>query len=68
MEQVTKTKLEDINMTNLNLQKKVKIYQDENDDMKENVNSMEEKYRKLLEDYNQHQINKQKDNYELKKV
>jgi len=43
MEQTTKTKLEDINMNNLNLQKKVKIYQEENDNLKDSVTELEEK-------------------------
>lgn len=68
MEQDTKTKLEDINMLNLNLKNKVKIYQDENDNLKESVNALEEKYFQLLQEHNQHQINEQRDNIALKTV
>jgi len=68
MEQDTKTKLEDINMLNLNLQNKVKIYQDENDNLKDSVTALEEKYDQLLQEHNQHQINEKRDNIELKTV
>jgi len=59
MESEYKSRLGNTDMTNLKLKSHVKQYQEENDELKETINSLEEKFNLLTEESNKLKINQQ---------